>query len=128
MADSTRTITLDIEGMTCASCVRRVERALGKVEGVETANVNFAAETALVSAGPGVTVDSLVAAVEKAGYEAAPAAPRASRAAERDIRARRTLWTLLFGAVLGVPTVVIAMGMDIADIAIADDHQLTGWL
>ena len=38
--------TLDITGMTCASCVRRVERALGKVEGVETANVNFASETA----------------------------------------------------------------------------------
>ena len=36
-------------GMTCASCVRRVERALGKVEGVETANVNFASETALVT-------------------------------------------------------------------------------
>ena len=35
--------------MTCASCVRRVERALAKVDGVETANVNFASETALVT-------------------------------------------------------------------------------
>ena len=50
MATKQQTTTLDITGMTCASCVRRVERALGKVEGVETANVNFASETALVTA------------------------------------------------------------------------------
>ena len=46
----TTTSTLEISGMTCASCVRRVERALAKVEGVESANVNFASETALVTA------------------------------------------------------------------------------
>jgi len=49
MATKEQAVTLDIGGMTCASCVRRVERALSKVEGVETANVNFAAETARVT-------------------------------------------------------------------------------
>ena len=46
--------TLPIEGMTCASCVRRVERALTKVEGVSEANVNLATEKASVSFDPGL--------------------------------------------------------------------------
>lgn len=61
---------LPIEGMTCASCVRRVERALSKVEGVRDANVNLATERASVTYDP-ETVDmaQLSAAVEKAGYK-----------------------------------------------------------
>ncbi|MFC7492792.1 MULTISPECIES: heavy metal translocating P-type ATPase [unclassified Nocardioides] len=61
--------TLDIEGMTCASCVNRVQKALSRVEGVEAASVNLATETAAVTYDPG-TVDraALTAAVEKAGY------------------------------------------------------------
>ncbi len=65
-----RTLALDIEGMTCASCVNRIERYLRKVEGVSEATVNLATERATVVAEPGVTVDELVAAVEAAGYEA----------------------------------------------------------
>ena len=52
MAANPKAITLDIDGMTCASCVRRVERALCRVEGVETASVNFASETARVTLRP----------------------------------------------------------------------------
>ena len=63
---------LPVEGMTCASCVRRVEKALLKVPGVESATVNLATEKAKVSydsaSGP-VTTDDLRAAVEKAGYK-----------------------------------------------------------
>jgi Cu+-exporting ATPase len=65
-----RTLALDIEGMTCASCVNRIERYLRKVEGVREATVNLATERATVVAEPGVTVDALIAAVEAAGYEA----------------------------------------------------------
>ena len=62
-------IVLPIEGMTCASCVRRVERALSKVEGVEEAGVNLATERATVKYDPTrVKVEDLRAAVEKAGY------------------------------------------------------------
>jgi len=57
---------LDVTGMTCASCVRRVERALGKVPGVDSATVNFAAETARISLSEPVEPDKLIAAVEKA--------------------------------------------------------------
>src|SRR5689334_7058419 len=61
--------TLDIEGMTCASCVGRVQKALSRVDGVAEASVNLATETATVSYDPGlITLDELTAAVEKAGY------------------------------------------------------------
>jgi Cu+-exporting ATPase len=121
-------ITLDIDGMTCASCVRRVERALSKVGGVETASVNFAAETARVTLAAPVPIETLVAAVEKAGYHAAPASAETNRDQDRADSARRTLWTLLAGSALAVPAIVIAMAMDIADLSIGGSPQFTGWL
>ena len=57
-----------VEGMTCGSCVARVEKALAATPGVQEANVNFATEQASVRAGQGVTLDMLRATVEKAGY------------------------------------------------------------
>jgi len=67
-------ITLDIDGMTCASCVNVVERVLKRVPGVDAASVNLAAETAQVTFDPdAVTVDRLVQAVSSAGYGATPA-------------------------------------------------------
>ena len=65
-----RTLALDIEGMTCASCVNRIERYLRKVAGVVEANVNLATERASIVARPDVTIDQLISAVEAAGYEA----------------------------------------------------------
>ena len=61
-------ISLPVEGMTCASCVGRVETALGKVEGVASVAVNLATERADVHAAGTVDRAALVAAVEKAGY------------------------------------------------------------
>ena len=61
-------IDLPISGMTCASCAGRVERALAKVPGVQTASVNLATEQARVEA-PGDSLPALVAAVEAAGYQ-----------------------------------------------------------
>lgn len=61
--------TLDIEGMTCASCVNRVQKALVRVDGVVDASVNLATETASVTYDPSaVGPAELSAAVEKAGY------------------------------------------------------------
>ena len=57
-----------VEGMTCASCVARVEKALGAVAGVTDVSVNFATEQASVQAGSDVSMDALQRAVEKAGY------------------------------------------------------------
>ncbi len=128
MVTKERALTLDITGMTCASCVRRVERALSKVEGVETAAVNFASETARVTLAGSVPFETLVGAVEKAGYAARPHTDDASRDAARADHARKTLVTLIFGAVLGVPAVILAMGMDIGDVTIAGSHTFTGWV
>ena len=61
-------IDLPITGMTCASCVARVEKALARVPGVSAAVVNLANERATISAAPDVRPNDLVAAVEDAGY------------------------------------------------------------
>ncbi|HMR72114.1 MAG TPA: copper ion binding protein, partial [Rubrivivax sp.] len=63
-----QTLTLPIAGMTCASCVRRVERALAAVPGVEGAEVNLATEAATVRAPAAIDPAALVAAVERAGF------------------------------------------------------------
>src|SRR5690242_11413136 len=62
-------LTFPVTGMTCASCVRRIEKALGRVDGVVEANVNLATENAHVVFDPAVaSMDKMQAAVEKAGY------------------------------------------------------------
>ncbi|MEV7600455.1 heavy metal translocating P-type ATPase [Kitasatospora sp. NPDC089797] len=62
-------VELSIGGMTCASCAARIEKKLNRMDGVEAA-VNFATEKARVDYGPGVTVDDLIATVERTGYTA----------------------------------------------------------
>ena len=71
-----RVIDLDIEGMTCASCVNRVERKLGKLDGVE-ASVNLPLESARVSVPADITDDQITATVAAAGYKATVRAARA---------------------------------------------------
>ncbi len=74
-------VTLPIEGMTCASCVRRIEKALNKVECVQEATVNLATEKAHVVFDPAQTsVDQMRAAVDKAGYKVAEVSPPSASA------------------------------------------------
>ena len=68
LTEDVRTHTIAIEGMTCASCVGRVERALKAVDGVVQARVNLATETAEVEAAPSVSSTKLVQTVEEVGY------------------------------------------------------------
>ncbi len=63
-------ILLPVEGMTCASCVRRVEKAVASVPGVTESAVNFATETLSLTPGEGFSAEALLAAIDKAGYEA----------------------------------------------------------
>ncbi|KAG0933673.1 hypothetical protein G6F31_016264 [Rhizopus arrhizus] len=63
------TISLPIEGMTCASCVGRVEAALSKVEGVGSVSVNLATERADIRASGPVDRAALIQAVERVGYD-----------------------------------------------------------
>ncbi|MDN7719900.1 heavy metal translocating P-type ATPase [Burkholderia gladioli] len=116
-------IELEIGGMTCASCSGRVEKALAQVPGVSSASVNLATERASVRAEAAVSVAQLVAAVEKAGYRATPAAgsagpigtaapaatsptaPRPSAESRKAAEARRDLLLLIGSAVLTLPLV-----------------------
>jgi len=67
-------VTLKIDGMTCASCVARVEKTLLKVEGVDAASVNLATEKAQVRVKDGgnaeIYIPQLIKAIEKVGFEA----------------------------------------------------------
>ncbi len=116
------TATLAVSGMTCAACVRRVERALGKVPGVETAAVNLATEQAIVTLGGQATINDLVSAVDAAGYHAAPVVAEAAadedRALVEETRRRDEMRVrygkLALGFALTLPIAAIAMfGMDI---------------
>jgi Cu+-exporting ATPase len=102
---------LAIEGMTCASCVRRVERAISKVEGVEDVSVNLATERALVRGSAGVP--PLLAAVERAGYAARAledAEQEGDEATTRQARVlRRRAIDIAIGAALTVPLLVLSM-------------------
>ncbi|MDC3412690.1 heavy metal translocating P-type ATPase [Aquibacillus sp. 3ASR75-11] len=78
--------TLAVTGMTCAACATRIEKGLGKVDGVVNANVNLASEKANVEYIPGKTdIDQLIAAVKKAGYSATVAGD-ANAEAEKEAR------------------------------------------
>ncbi|MFP3883238.1 MAG: heavy metal translocating P-type ATPase [Actinomycetota bacterium] len=68
-SDNPRTLSFDVDGMTCATCAVRVERVLSRQEGVENAAVNLAGATASVRTDGSVDAESLAAAVDKIGYE-----------------------------------------------------------
>src|ERR1044071_7524547 len=82
-------IRIPVSGMTCAACSARVQRALEKQAGVETANVNLMMKTATVSFAPdAVTPDGLVAAIEATGYGARLASPDQTAFEEQEARDR----------------------------------------
>ena len=84
-------IILPIEGMTCASCVNRIERFLNKTPGVANAAVNLATEKATILVDPSLAGrDELVKAVEAAGYDVKPEAPAAVEAGAASLDAEIT--------------------------------------
>jgi len=108
-------IELSIEGMTCASCVARVERALGRVPGVVDVAVNLATERARVRTAGAVDDATLMAAVDAAGYRArhpATAAPGAGQQAPGKARPdTREARHLVIAALLTAPLVLPMAGM-----------------
>lgn len=103
---------LTVGGMTCAACVKRVEKKLGKLDGV-TATVNLATGRARVSHPPRVGPEQLIAAVEQAGCTAAlPEPPRARREEHADdepAEPRQERDRLIVTALLAVPVLVLSM-------------------
>jgi Cu+-exporting ATPase len=112
---------LDVKGMTCASCVARIEKALTKLPGVVSATVNLATERATVETLKRATpLHRLIEAVEKAGYGASLVeAP----AAARQTSSGTSLWPVAIAALLSAPLVA---PMLLAPFGI--DFSLPGWL
>jgi Cu+-exporting ATPase len=113
----TRVVELDIQGMTCASCVSRVERKLGKLDGV-AASVNLPLESAQVTVPAGVTDEQITATVAAAGYQATVrrAPVREPDEIPGDLPVPTSLASpdrlrprLILAAVLTVPVVLISM-------------------
>ncbi|WP_208825619.1 heavy metal translocating P-type ATPase [Pseudomonas luteola] len=100
----TESLELDITGMTCASCVNRVERALRKVPGVNTVSVNLASEQAHVELIPGTDSSLLLVAIGKAGYEARLATTHDDKTAGQ--RLARERGALILALLLALPLIV----------------------
>ena len=104
-------IELSIEGMTCASCVGRVEKALKKVEGVQQANVNLATERAWVQGNAQVQSSDLIQAVKKAGYTAKQIEQSVSVQQDKKATEQQQLKRdLAISLILAVPVFILEMG------------------
>ena len=104
--------TLKIEGMTCAACVRAVERAVKKLNGIENAEVNLATEKLTVSYDPYlIRVSEIKKAVEKAGYKAVDEEMSVDADKDRKDREKKALWTrFIISLIFTVPLLYISMG------------------
>lgn len=111
---SIREVLIPIAGMTCAACVRAVERAIGKLDGIQEVNVNIATEKAKVVYDSTKTrLSQIKDAISKAGYKALEIETKDQVDHEKERREKevKTLWTkFLISAVFTLPLFYIAMG------------------
>ncbi|MBD9609683.1 Cu+-exporting ATPase [Pseudomonas sp. PvR086] len=101
-----QTLELSIDGMTCASCVGRVERALTKVPGVKSVSVNLANERAHLELLGQVDPQTLIGAVTKAGYSARVWEVEHPQTDNQQQRLQRERWALLAAIALALPLVL----------------------
>jgi Au+-exporting ATPase len=128
------TLELSIEGMTCASCVGRVERALKAVPGVDEASVNLATETGTVRGHAGA--EALIAAIEDAGYDARlidrSVIDADAAAARKDAEAAGLRRDLITAAGLATPVMLLAMGshlvMPVHQAIVRSIGEQTSWV
>ena len=115
-------IELSIKGMTCASCVGRVEKALKAISGVKEANVNLATERATITGT--ASVDALIAAIDKAGYDAekiqASISDQTEQLEKKDQERAELKRDLTLATVLALPVFILEMGSHL----IPGVHQL----
>lgn len=106
------TVTIPIGGMTCAACVRRVEKAISNLDGVVKANVNLATEKATVEYDTAkIRLSAIKQAIEKAGYKALEIEKNTvDEDRKRKQKEIRTLWIkFTISAVFGLPLLYFAM-------------------
>jgi Cu+-exporting ATPase len=129
-AEAGEPLVFDIGGMTCAACATRIESVLGKTAGVREARVNLALERADIRLEPGTDPEVVIAAVDRAGYEAIPRATdpaearmrREADAAARRAAHRRTLAIFVISALLTLPFIVQMVLMPVTG-----GHLLDPW-
>ena len=116
----TESVELQVEGMTCASCVGRVEKALLKVPGVLKASVNLATEKVTVETLSGVTFTMLAAAISKAGYTANPLTEQAQESPRSHLP---DWWPIFLSTLLTLP-LMAPMLLELFGI----EWMLDGWV
>ncbi len=123
--ENTGHLVLDIDGMTCSSCVARVEKSLMAVPGVQ-ASVNLMTNSARVDFPATVTADQLIAAVRTIGYQASVSTPSfvatapASAEQTRTTRQRTNLMAVRLWVAVGLTVPVVALAM-------VPSWQFIGW-
>jgi Cu+-exporting ATPase len=123
--ENTGHLVLDIEGMTCSSCVARVEKSLMAVPGVQ-ASVNLMTNSARVDFPATVTADQLIAAVRTIGYQASVSTPSlvaaapASAEQTRTTQRRTNLMAVRLWVAVGLTVPVVALAM-------VPSWQFIGW-
>ncbi len=114
VSENTREISLPISGMTCASCVKAVERAIGKLEGINEVSVNLATEKAkVVYDSSKLRISQIKDAVTKAGYQTLEIETGQQVDYERERREKevKTLWIkFIISTIFTIPLLYIAMG------------------
>ncbi len=112
MSSEFQELDLQIEGMTCASCVAHVERALGKVSGVSNVSVNLTTERAHLTLAEAVPLETLVKQVEQAGYGAklASANDNQETAERREQELVQLSYQFRLALTLTLPVFVMEMG------------------
>ncbi|MDP4197608.1 MAG: copper ion binding protein, partial [Bacteroidota bacterium] len=123
--DKSQSFSLPVEGMTCASCVARVEKAIGKVEGVKNVSVNIATEKASFEIDPlRVDIKKIAEVVDDAGYKLKLPVTESSTGVKEDINessenseSENTFYTaltkdLFFALILTIPVFIISMSME----------------
>ena len=118
-ADSMRTQTMEIRGMSCAACAAGAEKAISRLNGVEAAEVNIATEKArVVYDSAVVSLDEICAAVESLGFQAILPKPEAIEEEQPPQSPMRGMWRrFIIAAVFAVPLFYLAMA-----------HMLPKWL
>ena len=112
VSDTPQTTTFDVEGMTCATCALRIERILGRQDGVSDAIVSFATMQARAVVDPSVDVATLQAAVDRIGYEIRPIEPGDERERPveryaREVRFQRD--NVVLAGLLTAPLLALSM-------------------
>ncbi len=102
-------LSLPVAGMTCASCVNRIERYLNRADGVQSASVNLATERATVGYDPGlIDRTGIVRAIEAAGYEIAPDRLEGAQPAD-DADQRELLWSAAAATCIGLVMMAVML-------------------